>query len=134
MAGIVPVPDGYLVVFCSGKGWLWRQRTYDHGLDGSCAIKVMKVARDFDRLPKFDWWENVRHAQGDYPLLTLAEPPVGKSYVRPVVASLSGDQSIVVFEQWGDGGRFRRWLTRGLERCGSTTAARSWRQANCTKA
>ena len=100
VAGIIPTPNAYLLVFTTGTGWLWRQRGFDHGLDGGCTIKVMKVARDFDTLPKFRWPDS-KNQQGNYPLTALAAPADGKSYVRPVVATLGNGEGIVAFEQWG---------------------------------
>jgi hypothetical protein len=67
IAGIVPTEDSYLLVFASGKGWLWSSPRHDLGTDGDCQIKVMKVARDFDKHPKFDWWNDVRHAKAIIP-------------------------------------------------------------------
>ena len=100
LAGIVPGPAGYSIVFSAGKGWLWRQRSFDHGLDGGCEIKLLQVARNFEAtLPKFSWPDNV-HQQGNFPIITLARPDANRSYVRPVIAPLAGSEAIVAFEEW----------------------------------
>lgn len=104
IAGIVPTENGYLLVFASGKGWLWSTPQHDLGTDGDCQIKVMKVARDFDKHPKFDWWNNVRHAQGNYPLTTLARPAQNKSFIRPTLCRLPDGRAIVACEQWTKSG------------------------------
>ncbi len=104
IAGIVPVPDGYLLIFSSGKGWLWNFNKAEVGTDGSCAIKVMHISRNFDQLPVFDWWKNVRHAQGNFPLRSIADPQPGQSFIRPIVQQLPDGRSLVVYEQWNNPG------------------------------
>lgn len=100
IAGIIPTADAYLLVFSSGKGWLWNFNQAELGLDGACGIRYQKIARDFDKLPKFDWWNNVRKAQGGYAVQSIAEPTFGKSHVRAIAAPRADGKGVVVFEQW----------------------------------
>lgn len=102
IGGIVPTADNFLLIFSTGPGYLWYGQNFEHGTGGGSAIKMRKVARNFDALPKFDWWNNVRTAQGNFPLTTIAAPPAGKSFLRPIVTPLPGGSSIVAYEQWGD--------------------------------
>ncbi len=101
IAGVLPLPDGFLLVFSSGKGWLWNFNKAELGTDGSCAIKTMKVSSNFDQLPKFDWWNNVRKAQGNFQLQNVSLPPAGKSFIRPVAQFFPDGRSLVIYEQWG---------------------------------
>ena len=106
IGGIIVQQDRYLLVFSSGNGWLADFGDSEHGRDGSCRVACMSVGRDFHQLPKFDWYNGVRHAQGNFPLTVIAAPEAGRSFVRPVVSRLEDGRSMVAFEQWhnrGDG-------------------------------
>lgn len=100
IAGILSTERGYHVVFASGQGWLWSNRGNNElGKNGACEIKSMFVSRNFDTLPKFDWWGNVRKAQGNFPLTTLHRTTTNESFLRPVMIP-DQDGVIIACEQW----------------------------------
>jgi type II secretory pathway pseudopilin PulG len=102
IGGIVPTSDGYQVVYASGGGWVWNNREYEPGAGGDCAIVVMHVRRDFDTLPKFDWWQGIRNAQGNFIRTTLIQARPNRSLLRPLVIPRGDDTYLVVCEQWGE--------------------------------
>ncbi len=114
IAGIVPTPDSYLLIFSSGKGWLWTFRQIEQGGAGACEIKMLRVARNFDTLPKLDWWAGIRTAQGNFPLMNIAVPAGDKSYLRPIVTPLADGRSIVAYEQWGKPNEFTQPAAEGV--------------------